>query len=57
MFISAEFSKEILTGLQSMGHEIHLVQNMSIINAVLKVKDNIEAVSDKRKAGSGSAWF
>lgn len=57
MFISAEFSKEILTGLQSMGHEIHLVQNTSIINAVLKVKDNIEAVSDKRKAGSGSAWF
>lgn len=40
-----------------MGHTVQTVDSLSIVNAVLKVKDNIEAVADKRKTGSGSALF
>lgn len=52
------FSEDILTRLEGMGHEIqHTDKEQSIVNAVLKIKDNIIAVADKRKQGSGAALF
>ncbi|XP_052798434.1 glutathione hydrolase 1 proenzyme-like [Mya arenaria] len=54
----AGFSEPILSGLKGMGHTIQRVpKELSIVNAVLKIKDNIESVADKRKPGSGSALF
>jgi len=54
---SAGFSQEISDALKGMGHTVHTVDSLSIVNTVLKVKDNIEAVADERKKGSGAALF
>ena len=52
------FSEPILTALTKMGHIVQTVdKELSEVNAVLKIKDLIEAVSDTRKQGSGSAIF
>ncbi|KAH3886704.1 glutathione hydrolase 1 proenzyme-like [Dreissena polymorpha] len=52
------FPGEVLTGLKAMGHAVQGVpRELSAVNVVLKIKDNIEAVADQRKAGSGTAWF
>ena len=41
-----------------MGHDIQTIdKEQSIVNTVLKIKDEIEAVADTRKSGSGSAMF
>jgi gamma-glutamyltranspeptidase len=41
-----------------MGHDIQVTdKEQSVVNAVLKIKDEIVAVADPRKSGSGSALF
>ncbi|XP_053375774.1 glutathione hydrolase 1 proenzyme-like [Mercenaria mercenaria] len=52
------YPQKILDGLAKMGHVIQKTdKEQSIVNAVLKIKDDIEAVTDDRKKGSGPAMF
>lgn len=52
------FPVSILSDLKTMGHTIQMMdKEQSVVNAVLKIKDGIEAVADTRKASSGPASF
>ena len=55
---SAKFPPGVIADLENRGHVVvNTTEGLSVVNAVCKVKDTIEAYSDLRKPGAKAKLF